>query len=558
MEEKDIFELCNSKLGVPETGEAKAWGRYICLGPSGNPGFEEKQNAYSKLDFTGQPGVGSGMYYSLVFNLAKWGWKVEKVDEWIDVSPTHKEYYDRTNSTKQMLESTIKQGLITAAQSVSDYELMSHDIRKYTEILTYFQNKDDSLLRSMFIDQVDVHTDLPGQPIALRSIVGRWPTAIADFMRLNDDDKIPDKMAEAYDISKAEAVILSTKNKLFVQWKKMFEKTATERYKTLRGLVAYRKKTIDEYKEWLKPYIARFRMTRLGGERAGLRKGALRAFVDITGISTFGNQIRLFVWKPMKFAEHKKPLTELMPMNKGFVVDPYDDYVRDKIILNKETGLVKLYPWLAKERKYCPKEKKYYSKDTKECSECHNASLQDKVYADEIIRKEILPSWKPENGLDPTEMYYMFIDIDIFRSGTRLQVGELEDITFTNKMFVISQNIMLVKLLELWCRDRELENYIDEMLGLSSNDMTIEELVKSEIADLKEKPKEDKPAINEVAKEVNDVAVWFDNFSRNFSFMKSGPYERDLKDRISKVYMKFASVQLGSITAFLKAKMGVE
>jgi crotonobetainyl-CoA:carnitine CoA-transferase CaiB-like acyl-CoA transferase len=36
----------------------------------------------------------------------------------------------------------------------------------YKEILGYFARKDEHALKAMFIDQVDVHTDLPGQPIA--------------------------------------------------------------------------------------------------------------------------------------------------------------------------------------------------------------------------------------------------------------------------------------------------------------------------------------------------------------------------------------------------------
>jgi hypothetical protein len=568
--EKPIFELCPSNgPGVPNPGDVKpkAWGSYLCLGPKEAPGVEEGMNAYSKLNFTGQPGTGSALYYALTFSLPKMGWYVQKADEWIDVSPTHKEYYERTAATKQMLESTIKTGLTSAAQAVADYELMSHDLRKYKEILEYFKSKDEHILRSMFIDQVDVHTDLPGQPIAMRTIVSRWPTIIADFMRLDDSDDKPDSISKKYDISKAEAVILATKNKLFKEWKKLFKETAKERYVRIMGLVKSRQRTIEEYRDWVKPYIARFKMTRLGGERAGVRKETLRTFVDITGLSSFINQIRLFVWKPMKFAEHKKPFTE---MTGKFVFNPYDKYVRDKIILNTETGLSSkdFYPWLAKKKKYCPDCKKYYPEDTKRCKneKCGCLMLEDKCYADEIVEKEILPNWNSSNGLDPSELYYMFIDMNVIRDGTRLQVGELEDITFTNKMFVLSQNIMLVKILELWCRDRELENYIDEMLGIKFNDREIEEIAKEEFPELyggkspEELTEEEKKKIEREKKlqEYRNIFKIKLPSSPKFITMKSGFYERDMKDRISKHYAKYAASQLAVISAFIKAKMGVE
>jgi hypothetical protein len=223
-----IFELGNLE-GVPDNAaNRETLGLFVCIGPTRPSGLEEIHNRYSKLNFTGQPGTASEIYFSLLFHLPKIEWSIAKIDEWIEVSPSHREYYERTTSTKQALESTIKTGLASAAQSVADFELMSHDVRKYKEILEYFQSKDENVLKSMFIDQVDIHTDLSNQPIALRTIVSRWPTIIADFMRINDNDTEPDKIAKDYDISKAEAVVLATKNKLYQKWKKLFGDAAKE------------------------------------------------------------------------------------------------------------------------------------------------------------------------------------------------------------------------------------------------------------------------------------------------------------------------------------------
>ena len=565
--DKPIFELGKpGVLGIPDNGvDTSTLGRFLCIGPTDPPGVEEIQNRYSNLNFTGTPGTASAIYFSLVYQLPKWDWQVEKADEWIEVSPTHKEYYDRTMATKQMLESTIKTGLTSAAQAVADFELMSHDIRKYKEILGYFAKKDEHVLRSMFIDQVDVHTDIPGQPIALRSIVGRWPTIIADFMRLEDEDVNPEKIAKKLDISKAEAVILATKNRLYREWKSLFGDAAKQRYKLLKGMVGSRGKSIIEYKEWLKPYIARFKMTRLGGERPGIRSATLRTFADITGQATFANKIRIFAWKPMKFAEHKKPAAEV----KGdFAINPYDDYIRENLILDPVNGLAALYPWLRNERKYCPKCKEYYSFDALKCEKCGSTRLENKKYADEIVETEIIPAWKRrELHLNPAEIYYMFLDIDVFRTGTRVQVGELEDIVFYTRIFVLSQNAMLVKILELKCRDLELEKYIDEMLGIKFEDKDIAELVREEFPDLFKRPKEQRlSGLQNYVKGVRENVSSYTDFFRKIklpktkglAFFKPGPYESDLKERITKHYLKYAAIHLGAVSGFLKEKMGVE
>src|SRR3990172_4364169 len=134
--DKPIFEL-NEIVNIKKP----TLGLFVCIGPEDSPGIEENANQLIELNFTGKPGTASSLYFTLFAQLPNWGWNVVKVDEWIEVSPTHREYYDRTVATKQMLESTIKTGLATAAQSVADYELMVHDLRKYKEIMGYFASK---------------------------------------------------------------------------------------------------------------------------------------------------------------------------------------------------------------------------------------------------------------------------------------------------------------------------------------------------------------------------------------------------------------------------------
>ena len=218
--------------------------------------FEARVN----IDFTGPPGSTSGVYYSLMFQLGKWEFLVQKADEWIEVSPVHAQYYQLTQKQKEDLEGKIKQGLVSVSQAVADYELLLHDKRKYTEMLRYLgyrtakelgdkdvkahghqpdelgdlctlvdndsktkgermKKTDNHSLKAVFVDQVDIHT---GEGISIRSIVSRWPTLIADFMRLDDSDIEPGAVMKKLDISRAEAVVLVTKNKLFVEWKNIF------------------------------------------------------------------------------------------------------------------------------------------------------------------------------------------------------------------------------------------------------------------------------------------------------------------------------------------------
>jgi hypothetical protein len=558
--DKEIFDL--TKIASLDEPNLPNFGYYVCILPTQPPTIEESDNKGISINYTGKPGTASSIYYALFIQLGKWGWQVAKADETIEVSPTHKEYYERTVATKQMLESTIKTGLASAAQSVADYEFMSHDLRKYKEILGYFNAKDEHSLKAMFVDQVDVHTDSAGQPVSMRSIAPRWPTIIADFMRLSDEDVDIKKVQDKLGISKAEAVILVTKNKLYKNWKEFFKKTAMERYKMLKGMVEARRKTIDEYREWLKPYVARFKMTKIGGERTLGRKSTLESFADVTGMSTFKNSVKVFTWRVLRTAEFKKPASELK--KEGFAVYPYDDWFRENLILNEDKGLAKIYPWLNEDRKFCPACKKYFPAEIIECPQCHSINLKEKKYADQIV-EGILEKWKKRQmGLDPYELYYLFLDYDITRLGTRLPSGELEDITFDIRTCVISQNVLLLKLLELECRSLELERYIDEMLGIKSQNRDIKDIVAEEFPVLFPKPE-----LSGYKQYMKDLGESFDAYTSIFRkirlpkfakirFFKPGPYEKEFRERITKQYSTVAGSNFIGVVDFLKGKMGVE
>ncbi len=545
----------------------KTLGLYMLIGPGAPPPQELYSNQSTAFNFTGPPGTASALYYALVYQLGKWVYNVEKVDEWIEVSPTHRQYYEQTMSQKQMLEGVIKTGLASAASAVADYELVLHDVRKYKEVLDYFKAKDEHSLKAMFIDQVDIHT---GEGVSMRSIAPRWPTIIADFIRLDEKDVNIDAVIKRYsETSRPESVILVTKNKLYQGWKSTFLEAAKQRYELLTGLANARRRSIEEYRNWIRPHIARFKATKLGTATEVGRAATYKSFADVTGMSTFANSIRLHAWRFFRPIEIRKAAIEFKP-GKNFVYEPYDDYMRARYVLDPERGLAKEYKWLLDPRKYCDRCKKYYSESTTKCDKCGSVSLSDRFRADEIVDKEIKPQWlAKKRGMNPGEMYYIFLDVNIERYGTKLPVGELEDITFTVQTFVMSQNVLMVKMLELYCRDKEFERYVDELLGVKLKDETIEEIVRREYPDIFGKPPKKPSALDEWLTDVKKSWASISGVGRKlsvprtpperrmFMFIKPGPYEVEFKERITMQYLGPSGAMFGSVMDFLKKKAGV-
>ncbi len=529
------------------TVSGRPWlGHVIIAGP-----YEARQ----AIDFTGPPGSVAGIYYSLMFQLGKWEYQVHKADEWIEVSPVHAQYYQLTQKQKEELEGKIKQGLTSVSQSIADMELLMHDKRRYLEFLHYLGYRtpdglikadkknekrekeehghqeeemdelcfhedaaddkekeklkkertgrvDNHSLKAVFIDQVDMHT---GEGISMRSIVSRWPTLITDFMRMSDDDMDPEKVMNRLHVSRAEAVVLITKNKLYQEWKNLFGPEIKTRYVRINELVNARNASVEQYKEWLKPFIARHKLIEEGLGKSSVRGKMTTSFITSGGTATSSAKIVIYVWKDFIVPELYKSDAEMTAKMKAFNrLEPDDEWTKKHLIFGKEWGLVNKYGWLTE--KWVEERKKEMFKD----------------------------GW-----LTPHKPYYSFFQITLDKTNIRMPTGEeLEDGVFDINMFLMSQNAAFCKMLELKARQQEIEHHIDKLLGVY-------------------KPPEGKRSTFDADK-VNPIKKFFEWFSIDMEFSKKGPYERDFNDRIAKIYLaRCAAERYAPIVDFVKKKCGI-
>jgi hypothetical protein len=489
--------------------------------------------AHVKLNYTGPIGSVLGIYYALIFQLGKWEYNVQKADEWVEVSPVHAQYYQLTQKQKEDLEGKIKQGLGSVSQNVADMELLMHDKRRYLEFLHYMgyrtykeanhktgantnpdelvldeddakvhKRMDQHSLKAVFIDQVDIHT---GEGISMRSIVSRWPTLITDFMGMVDDDMEPDKIMKKLNVSRAESIVLITKNKLYQEWKKVFGPEIKQRYKRINQLLQSREESVNQYREWLKPLVARHKLIKEGLASAGGRSAALTSQFTMGGSATSAAEVKLFVWKdfivPEIFKGGSEEMGKLLQMDK-LKVD--DDWTKKNLIFGKKYGLINQHDWITEE--WVAEQKK-------------------KMFADR---------W-----LTPHKPYYSFFVISMMRSTARFpDGGEIDDGVFDVNMIFMSQNAAFVKMLELKAKQQEMEDYIDGLIG-----------VKNAVAGKRPGYSEEKE---------NPVLDFFSKVNIPLKFSKGGPYERDFEDRITKICLaRCAQERYGPIVGFLKKKMGM-
>jgi len=465
---------------------------------------------------------------------------------------------------KNELEGQIKSGLASAAQAVADYELLKHDERKYREVLDYFNEgrKDEHVLRALFVDRVDAHT---GEGYSMISMTKRWPTIITDFLRMSsvpkadrDDTKM---VREKLEISEAEATVLKTKNLVFEEWKKIFFPDIRDRYARVKNLVDTRRKSIDEYREWLMPHIANLKMMK---EITELNPSVILTegvFPWIKPNALYG--VRVWMWKMFTAEEIGKP---------GFVegeIKPYDDFVK----------------------RYSKEIEKRYEimivKTTKEANKLKEAGLKEEdqrvltdddiIIVDEMIEKDWSKPFRiyeKQPKLNPNRYIYCFYDLEIFSPLFKME-GAKEEIDDWNCMitpYVVSQNVILLALLEIEAKKRWLNKFVKELIGVRD----VEDKVRAEVAkrykDLEEKPKKVRfvglrSSIAKFRERKAKINKRFDGWWFKFKpatgrkflkyFMRVGPYETVRYERLSKMYGRYmGSAMTDPFINYLKTEIG--
>ena len=543
------------------------------------------------LDFTSPIGKVSGVYYGLMFQLPKWGFARFKIDESIFVSPVFKQYYEFTIAQREQLQAQIKAGLTSIANSFSDLELVSHDLRKYKEFMDYYQmiekgkklisEKNDEegrklvmqgnqTLRSIFIDQVDAHTDLPNTPIALRTIVSRWPTIIVDFMNLSDEDVEVKNISEKLNVSEAEGVVLATKNKLFLEWRKLFLSTVKERYQNLKRLVEARRKSVEEYKEMLKPTIARYKMMNESLSSPKGRAEFYRNFFRPDAQAFSCDYMRIWAWKPFAPAEKYKITRESLdkiPATKaGFTTDEIKEIRKMKESKDEKfDGIVEALPAEPSidhiVRKLCGKiEKEYKVKITG----------YDMYEARESLIKEFKEGLEGKQAVGGEAWvfspYFIFLDIPMERTVLKFPDGsELEDLMLSPlRAATNTQNLILARILEVRAKEKSMENYISQLMGDfgMKESKPIEEIFKEEYPEIYGKP-EEQPKKGKILGE--DFRKFRENFGKFMSalgldialFRAWGPYEWTMTNRIAKYYQPPVGTMFNTVMDYFKNAFGV-
>jgi hypothetical protein len=495
-----------------------------------------------EFNFTLPKGKGTNLWMGLVSWLGNKGYDVVKVEETMDISPVDQGYYALTQRNKDELEGKIKQGLASASQAVADYELIAHDWRKYEGFLKMIKTNDEHSLRATFIDEVDISTGNN----AIKTAIARWPTMIVDFMRLGNDKcgelkEVTDvnKISRDLGISKAEAVLLSTKQRLYLDWKDRFGAEVENRCQRILALKNSREMTITEYRDWLRPIVAKHKMYKESLLARGAASETAFSAFNSPGQSLSSNNIEIWGWQPMLGIVGRTGTMETT--DKEFAIEPYDEFTKNKVIFAKKTKKV----------------------GKEEMVEYIGLKGAHEWITEEWVKNKIVGI---KEKMKKDELYYVFLRMKYERVVIRTPDGtEMEDVTFKPKMWFFSQNALMVLLLHYEALKKEFDDYIDQLIGLTNMDGNEPE---KELADIikkwksEDKKKEEKKKAFDIEPIKKDLsknwAIINKTFGFNFTFGRNGPYEHNFSDRIATPYLATEAVDFYiPLTQFLTGGAGV-
>ncbi|MBN2042191.1 MAG: hypothetical protein JW754_00130 [Candidatus Aenigmarchaeota archaeon] len=530
----DILDEARAKKGL--LGEAVV-----------SPALIDQRTSINPVTLEGQSEI---IYNVWLYRSAKWHWNVYKADEFIAVTPAAPPAFVPLMSQKERLEGRIKSGMASAAQAVADYELLKHDLRKYRDILDFFKKaeneSDEHVLRSLFVDRVDAYT---GEGYSMITMAKRWPTIISDFIRMPTKLDSPEEIMKEVKVSKAEAVVLRTKNELYKEWKKLFFPDVKERYARIRNLLQSRERSIDQYREWLKPIVSLYKQIR---EQEEIQVPSANLHNPLVFANTPQGYVyaKLWMYKPIMPEEMAKPI---ILQGQGYELDPYDDWVKKKCKILEKKYNVRIYHDKADMKK-------------RENKEGHNPYY---IVARDFIKKIRMTGARDKKGeilgahpgpiFDERFAYYAFVDIDYECQYKKGSSGPMvmEDQYFHIYPFILSKNVMLLFHMEMAVKEKAFDREVEELIGLSK-------VEKGFLKSIEDEFKKEEEAVRRLeslfkfkkktVKTGESFGGWLKGMFMplRYYFLKPGPYEHTVRERINKTFGDYFGPQVAELNELIK------
>jgi predicted nuclease with TOPRIM domain len=131
---------------------------------------------------------------------------------------------------------------------------------------------------------------------------------------------------------------------------------------------------------------------------------------------------------------------------------------------------------------------------------------------------------------------------------------ELEDQYFHIHPFLISQNSLLLFLLELSAKKRAFDKYVDSLIGVKEVEESIRKRVEKEFEEKKVEKKKGFSSIKSFNAKINSFRERMKPIEKRIVrfFKKPGPYETTVRERINKTFGDYMGPQTAELSSLIK------
>ncbi|MFB6193028.1 MAG: hypothetical protein ABEK00_02155 [Candidatus Nanohaloarchaea archaeon] len=195
---------------------------------------------------TGAPGIFDDM-----------GYEVHKTEEKLFISPQN-QLHQSFRQRRQEAEQNVQEKMQSISRLRKEKHMLEHDIRKLRSRVEAIKAKDETQLKSDFIELVDGANagSQQGGEAAMKTLQERniYPSIVADFNEMESVEDL-EEGNKLGGLPSNEKAILKKKYKMYEDWKDLYGSEVKKRLDELKGELNRVERAIEETREWLQPYV---------------------------------------------------------------------------------------------------------------------------------------------------------------------------------------------------------------------------------------------------------------------------------------------------------------
>ncbi|QKQ98002.1 hypothetical protein GKQ38_00490 [Candidatus Nanohaloarchaea archaeon] len=185
------------------------------------------------------------------------GYTVNKTEEKVFISPQN-QLHQSFRQRRKEAEQNIQEQMQSIGRLRKEKHMLEHDIRKLRSRVEAIKAKDETQLKSDFIELVDGANagSQQGGEAAMKTLQERniYPSIVADFQEMESIEDL-EEGNKLGDLPANEKAVLKKKYKMYEDWKDLYGSEVQKRLQELKGELNRVERAIEETQEWLQPYV---------------------------------------------------------------------------------------------------------------------------------------------------------------------------------------------------------------------------------------------------------------------------------------------------------------